>query len=97
VVGDFFGPRLLSGSYRELCHEQHAAEDGRTRVFTVSTSMTDQHQRRQQNLRAMRSPASIALFVFSIAAVVLATIFYDHPIMKAPQLVASLRQHITAQ
>jgi len=56
-----------------------------------------QSEQREKNLRAIRSPGSIALFVFSITAVVLATVFYDHPIMKAPQLVASLRQHITAQ
>ena len=56
-----------------------------------------QSERREKNLRAMRSPGSIALFVFSITAVVLATLFYDHPIMKAAHLVASLRQLSTAQ
>jgi hypothetical protein len=46
----------------------------------------------------MRSPASIALAVCSIAAVILASVFYDHPIMKQqPQMFASLRQHLTAQ
>jgi hypothetical protein len=60
--------------------------------------MIDLHHKRQENLRAMRSPASIALAVCSIAAVILASVFYDHPIMKQqPQMFASLRQHLTAQ
>jgi hypothetical protein len=59
--------------------------------------MIDLHHQRQENLRAMRSPASIALAICSIAAVILASIFHDHPVMKQPQIFASLRQHITAQ
>jgi hypothetical protein len=54
------------------------------------------HHQREQNLRAMRSPASIALAVCTIAAVISACVFYDHPVMKQPQIFASLRQHITA-
>jgi hypothetical protein len=46
----------------------------------------------------MRSPASIALAICSIAAVILVSVFYDHPEMKQqPQIFASLRQHISAQ
>ena len=59
--------------------------------------MFDLHHQRKVNLRAMRSPASIALAVCSVAAVILASVFYDHPIMKAPHLIASLRQQITTQ
>jgi hypothetical protein len=54
------------------------------------------HDQREKNLRQMRSPASIALAICAIAAVVLASAFYDHPLMKAPHMVASLRHHITA-
>jgi ABC-type molybdate transport system permease subunit len=59
--------------------------------------MIDLHLQREENLKAMRSPASIALAVFSIAAVILACVFYDHPLMKQPQVFASLRQHISTQ
>jgi hypothetical protein len=60
--------------------------------------MIDLHHKRQENLRAMRSPASIALATCSIAAAILVSIFHDHPVMKQqPQIFASLRQHITAQ
>jgi hypothetical protein len=57
--------------------------------------MIELNHQREENLRAMRSPASIALAVCSIAAVVLASVFYDHPVMKAPQMSASLRQLVT--
>jgi hypothetical protein len=98
VVGDLFGPRLFNGSYGELCDDEYIAKDRRPRIFRISASMTGQlHTQRQLNLRAMRSPPSIALGVFSIIAVLLASIFYDHPIMKAPPVFASLRQHIAAQ
>jgi len=59
--------------------------------------MSDLHHQREENLKAMRSPTSIALAVCSIAAVVLACVFYDHPLMKQPQIFASLRQHVSAQ
>jgi hypothetical protein len=74
------------------------AEGGNSSTLPVGTSMIDRlHDQREKNLRQMRSPASIALAICSIAAVVLASAFYDHPIMKAPQLVAALKHHITAQ
>jgi hypothetical protein len=59
--------------------------------------MSNLNHQREENLRAIRSPASIALGVCAIAAVVLASVFYDHPLMKAPHIMASLRHHITAQ
>jgi hypothetical protein len=56
--------------------------------------MIDLHYKRQENLRAMRSPGSIGLAICSIAAVILASIFYDHPIMKQqPQICASAYQY----
>lgn len=58
--------------------------------------MMELRHQREENLRAMRSPASIALGVGSIAVVVLACVFYDHPLMKQPQIFASLRHHVTA-
>jgi hypothetical protein len=60
--------------------------------------MNELHHTRQENLRAMRSPASIALAICSIAAVILVSVFHDHPVMKQqPQIFASLRQQINAQ
>jgi hypothetical protein len=60
--------------------------------------MNDLHSKRQENLRAMRSPASIALAICSMAAVILVSVFHDHPVMKQqPQIFASLRQHISPQ
>jgi hypothetical protein len=59
--------------------------------------MLDMHDQRKANLRTMRSTASIALAACSIAAVVLVSVFYDHPVMKAPHLIASLRPQITTQ
>jgi hypothetical protein len=60
--------------------------------------MIDLHHKRQENLRAMRSPTSIALAICSIAAVILVSVFHDHPVMKKqPQIFTSLRQHISAQ
>jgi hypothetical protein len=60
--------------------------------------MINLHHQREQNLRAMRSPASIVLAACSITAVILVSVFYDHPVMKQqPQIFASLRQHITTQ
>jgi hypothetical protein len=60
--------------------------------------MNELHHARQENLRAMRSPASIALAICSIAAVILVSVFHDHPVMKQqPQIFASLRQQINAQ
>jgi hypothetical protein len=56
----------------------------------------DLHKKREENLRAMRSPASIALAFLSIAAVTLICIFHDHPLMKQPQIVASLMQRLNA-
>jgi hypothetical protein len=58
--------------------------------------MTKREQR-EENLRQMRSPGSIALGVFALLTVLLACIFYDHPLMKSPHIVASLRHHITAR
>jgi hypothetical protein len=60
--------------------------------------MIDLHYKRQENLQAMRSPASIALAICSIAAVILVSFFHDHPVMKQqPQIFASLRQYISTQ
>jgi hypothetical protein len=59
--------------------------------------MTDHlDDRREENLRAMRSPSSLLLAVLSIGAVILASVFYDHPLMKQPQIMASLRQYVSA-
>jgi hypothetical protein len=47
------------------------------------------HQKREENLRAMRSPASITLALCAIAAVILVSVFPDHPVMKQqPQIFA---------
>jgi hypothetical protein len=46
--------------------------------------------RRQRNFEAMRSPASIALGVGTIALVMLVCTFYDHPTMQTPQILSSL-------
>jgi len=53
-------------------------------------------KQRQENLRAMRSPASIALAIVALGTVMLATVFHDHPLMKSPQIIASLRHYVTA-
>ena len=42
------------------------------------------HQRRQENLRAMRSPASILFGVVAVLAMIAATVFYDRPITDNP-------------
>jgi hypothetical protein len=61
-------------------------------------SKASQHStQREENLRAMRSPASIALAIAALGAVTLVSVFHDHPWMKSPQIVASLRHYVTAQ
>lgn len=52
-------------------------------------------ERRRQNLKAMRSPASIALGVLALALVVLVSLFHDHPAMETPQVVTALHAHST--
>jgi hypothetical protein len=48
-------------------------------------------RRREENLRAMRSPASLLLAGASLAAVLVATVFYDRPITDNPVLISYLR------
>ncbi len=57
--------------------------------------MTGHDPRRDENMRLMRSPASVILLAASLATVALASVFYDHPLMKEPQVFASFRQQIT--
>jgi len=52
--------------------------------------------RRRQNLKAMRSPASIALGVLALALVVLVSLFYDHPAMETPSVITALHAHTTS-
>ena len=54
------------------------------------------HQRREENLRAMRSPASIALAVVAIGLMIVATVFHDHAIIDNPVLFTYLREAVNA-
>jgi hypothetical protein len=49
------------------------------------------HQRREENLRAMRGPASFLLAGAVLAAMILATVFYDRPITDNPMVFSYLR------
>jgi hypothetical protein len=56
---------------------------------------SDMHERRQANLRAMKSPASLLLLAASISAVLLAVAFHDHPIINNDQISSYLRSAAT--
>jgi len=49
------------------------------------------HQRRTENLKAMKSPASIALAGSVVVAMICATVFYDRPLTNNNQLLSYLR------
>ena len=49
------------------------------------------HERRQANLRAMKSPASFLLLAASISAVLFVFVFHDHPITNNNQIISYLR------
>ena len=55
------------------------------------TARSSLRRRREENLRAMRSPASLLLAGASLAAVLVATVFYDRPITDNPVLISYLR------
>jgi hypothetical protein len=46
--------------------------------------------RRAENLRAMRSPASFTLAGIAFLAVLAAFVFYDHPLIDNPVLLSYL-------
>lgn len=48
-------------------------------------------QRREENLRAMRSPGSFLLAGFAVVAMFFATVFYDRPIADNPVVFSYLR------
>ena len=48
-------------------------------------------QRREENLQAMKSPASIVLAALGAVALVCATVFYDRPLANNNQLFSYLR------
>jgi hypothetical protein len=48
-------------------------------------------KRREENLRAMKSPASMALAAIAAVALTCAFLFYDHPISANSQLFSYLR------
>lgn len=48
-------------------------------------------KRREKNLKAMKSPASIALAVIGAVALICATVFYDRPLTNDNQLLSYLR------
>jgi hypothetical protein len=49
------------------------------------------HQRREENLQAMKSTPSIALGISVFVALVCATVFHDQPISHNNELFAYLR------
>ena len=51
-------------------------------------------QRRLANFSAMKSRASIVLGLTAIALVVLVCVFYDHPVMKTPDILTSLHTDV---
>jgi hypothetical protein len=53
------------------------------------------HQRRAENLKAMKSPASIALAGSVVVAMICATVFYDRPLTTSNQLFSYLRNFST--
>lgn len=52
---------------------------------------TTLHQRRAEKLRAMKSPASIALAGSVVVAMICATVFYDRPLTNSNQLFSYLQ------
>jgi hypothetical protein len=68
-----------------------------TTVEMIVEPLNGTATRRRQNLKAMRSPASIALGVLALALVVLVSLFYDHPAMETPQVITALHAHTTSQ
>lgn len=56
--------------------------------MTIDTTL---HQRRAENLKAMKSPASIALAGSVVIAMICATVFYDRPLIHNNQLFSYLR------
>jgi hypothetical protein len=48
-------------------------------------------ERRASNLRAMKSPASIALLVASLCLLLLSFVFYDRPMTDNNQILSFLR------
>lgn len=69
-----------------LAHRPEAS----TTVEIIVESLNSTARRRRQNLKAMRSPASIALGVLALALVVLVSLFYDHPAMETPEVITAL-------
>jgi len=56
--------------------------------MAVDTTLVE---RREENLRAMKSPASIALAALGAIALICATVFYDRPLTNDNQLLSYLR------
>jgi hypothetical protein len=56
-------------------------------VIRIEKTVAD---RRAENLRAMRSPASFALAGSIFLAVLVAFVFYDHPLTDNPVLLSYL-------
>jgi hypothetical protein len=56
---------------------------------------TELHQRRAENIKAMKSPASLALAGVVVIAMLCATVFYDHPLANNNQLLSYLRSFTT--
>jgi hypothetical protein len=56
---------------------------------------TKLHQRRIENIKAMKSPASFALAGAVIVAMLCATFFYDRPLGNDNQLFSYLRSFST--
>jgi hypothetical protein len=52
-------------------------------------------QRREENLRAMRGPASFILAGVMLALMMVATVFYDHPITNNPVVFTFLREAVS--
>ena len=48
-------------------------------------------RRREENLKAIKSPASIALAALGAVALICATVFYDRPLTNDNQLLSYLR------
>ena len=53
-------------------------------------------ERRAENLKAMRSPGSFVLAGGTLLAVLIAFVFYDHPIVDDPVLLTHLRGAISS-
>lgn len=53
-------------------------------------------ERRRANSVAMRSPGSVFLGISVIVLLALASVFYDHPSMRAPQMLTSLHRYVIA-